>query len=336
MGSLPEALPVQESAPGEVELLKDLYERMVLVRSFDERMVQMTRQGQIKGPMHVGTGQEAVGVGATAALGVADIVTATHRSHAFYIGRGLDLFGLIAEMSGREAGLCKGRAGHMLIADKAKGMLGGSAIVGHSLLLGVGHGYALKYRKLDGVCLIATGDGAVNSGAFNEALNMIALWGLPVVVLIENNGYGLTVRLDRHVKNRRLYERAASYGLDASPVDGNDVLAVYHAVSVARSQALQGRPTAIEAVTYRATGFSTSDIGGYQDIAAEGATYRDPLEVAEKQLRTGGYETEYFNTTRDEARGAVASIVDRVLESPFPTSLTPLPTPSAGETKENA
>ena len=224
----------------------------------------------------------------------------------------------------------------MLIADKAKGMLGGSAIVGHSLLLGVGHGYALKYRKLDGVCLIATGDGAVNSGAFNEALNMIALWGLPVVVLIENNGYGLTVRLDRHVKNRRLYERAASYGLDASPVDGNDVLAVYHAVSVARSQALQGRPTAIEAVTYRATGFSTSDIGGYQDIAAEGATYRDPLEVAEKQLRTGGYETEYFNTTRDEARGAVASIVDRVLESPFPTSLTPLPTPSAGETKENA
>lgn len=324
MGSLPEqggttTTADQQPDPGS---LRELYRRLVLVRSFDEHLVALTRQGKVKGPMHVGTGQEAVGVGATAALGQADLICATHRAHAYYIGRGLDLYGLVAEMTGRADGLCKGRAGHMLVADVARGMLGGSAIVGQSLLMGVGHGLALKYRKVDGICLVSTGDGAVNSGAFNEALNMIALWELPVVVLVENNGYGLTVRLERHVKNGRLYERAAGYGLTGSRVDGNDVLAVRQAVTDARTEALAGRPSLIEAMTYRATGFSTSDIGGYQDVDVERGGFSDCIATAEERLQHDGLNADELAAVRADAVAEIEAAIARAADAPMASELS--------------
>lgn len=314
-------MPVPGVEP-DTQLLRELHRRLVLVRTFDERVVTLTRQGKVKGPMHVGTGQEAVGIGATAALGPHDLVCATHRAHAYYLGRGLDLYGLLAEMTGRADGLCKGRAGHMLIADAARGMLGGSAVVGQSLLMGVGHGYALKYQQIDGVCLVSTGDGAVNSGAFNEALNMIALWELPVVVVVENNQYGLTVRLDRHVKNERLFERAGGYGLRGSRVDGNDVVAVFQAITQARTDALAGRPSVIEAMTYRATGFSTSDIGGYQDIDAEATAFQDCIAATEDRLLAAGAHPEDFAAIRAHVSAEVQAVVARIDDAPMPTELS--------------
>lgn len=290
---------------------------MLIVRELDTELVALTRAGSIRGPMHIGIGQEAVGIGATAALLPGDITTTTHRPHAEYVGLGLPLGPMVAEFMGRATGPCGGYAGHMLLADRTRGLLGATGIVGQSLLLAVGHGYAQKLAR-SGVTLCSTGDGAVNSGAFNEALNMIALWSLPVVVLVQNNQYGLTVRLDRHVRERRLSLRAVGYGIPGTSIDGNDVEVVHGSVRSAVERARQGGgPTLIEAVTYRKTGFSTSDIGGYTD-EHESDGFADPLELAESRLRSLGTSDDMLGRVREEAVTAVASAVQFGLASPWP------------------
>jgi pyruvate dehydrogenase E1 component alpha subunit len=267
-----------------INQLLELYRRMRLLRRFDELLVQLMGDGLIRGPMHLSIGQEAVGIGATASLRSGDFVTATHRPHAQYVGLRLPLGPTLAEIMGRAGGQCRGRAGHMLIADKEHGLLGPSGIVGHSLMFATGHGYTQRLAKRGEVTLCVTGDGAVNSGAFNEALNMMALWQLPVIVLVENNQYALSVRLDRHVREPYLYRRAAGYGIVGVQVDGNDVEAVHEEVQGAVLRARTGGgPSLVEAITYRNTGFSRSDRGGYRNDA-EADRFTDPLKLATCRL----------------------------------------------------
>ncbi|WP_217698471.1 thiamine pyrophosphate-dependent dehydrogenase E1 component subunit alpha [Streptacidiphilus griseoplanus] len=298
--------------------LMELYRRMRLLRCLDEALADLVEQGLVRGPMHLGIGQEAAGIGATAALEDGDLVTATHRPHAQYVGLGLPLGRTLAEMMGRADGQCGGRGGHMLIADRAHGLLGPSGIVGHSLLLAVGHGLAQRRAGLGRVTLCVTGDGAVNSGAFNEALNMVALWRLPVVVLVENNRYGLSVRLDRHVHQTALHRRAGGYGIPAVQVDGNDVEAVREAVQGAVGRARSaGGPTLVEAVTYRNCPFSGSDRGGYQDPAeAEGLT--DPLRLAAERLLARGRRPEELAEADGRAAREIAQAVAFAEASPWP------------------
>jgi acetoin:2,6-dichlorophenolindophenol oxidoreductase subunit alpha len=295
-----------------------LYRQMRLLRRLDERLGELVRDQSIRGPMHLGIGQEAAGIGATATLRPGDITTATHRPHAQYVGLCLPLGPVVAEMMGRAAGQCRGRAGHMLIADSAHGLLGPSGVVGHSLLYAIGHGYAQKLRGDGNVTLCVTGDGAVNSGAFNEALNMMALWQLPVVVLVENNQYALSIRIDRHVREQALFLRAAGYGIPGVQVDGNDVEAVYETVleAVTRARA-GGGPGLVEAITYRNVGFSSSDRGGYHP-AGEAARFADPLAVAADRLARLGVAASTLDRLHAAVEGELADAVAFAEASSWP------------------
>ncbi|MCC9306063.1 thiamine pyrophosphate-dependent dehydrogenase E1 component subunit alpha [Kitasatospora sp. RB6PN24] len=298
--------------------LFELYRRMRVLRRMDEVLAELVAERLITGPMHLGIGQEAAGIGATAALRPGDMVTATHRPHAQYVGLGLPLGRTFAEMMGRVDGQCGGRGGHMLIADAEHGLLAPSGIVGHSLLFAVGHGLAQKRAGQGAVTLCVTGDGAVNSGAFNESLNMAALWRLPVVVLVENNGYGLSVRLDRHSHQTELYRRAAGYGIPGEVVDGNDVEAVHQAVSAAVARARDGQgPVLVEALTFRNNGFSSSDRGGYRD-PDEGAGVTDPLELAARRLRERGASVEELAEIDRLAAVEIDEAVAFAKASPWP------------------
>ncbi|MFD3695148.1 thiamine pyrophosphate-dependent dehydrogenase E1 component subunit alpha [Streptomyces sp. NPDC058646] len=298
--------------------LLDMFRRMSLARRLDERLPALMEEGLVRGPMHLGIGQEAVGIGATAALEDGDLVTATHRPHSLYVGRRMPLGRTLAEMMGRVDGQCRGRGGHMLIGDRDHGVLGPSGIIGHSLLLAVGHGMAQQRAGGRRVTLCVTGDGSVNSGAFNEALNMMALWRLPVVVLVENNGYGLSVPLDQHVHETELYRRGAAYGIPAARVDGSDAEATRDAVAdaVARARAGSG-PTLVEALTFRDCAFSGSDRGGYRP-AGERETYVDPLERAAARLRDRGIPEQTLAAIAREVDEEITEAVSFATASPWP------------------
>jgi acetoin:2,6-dichlorophenolindophenol oxidoreductase subunit alpha len=304
--------------PLDRDLLLQLYRRMRLSRELDDDLLALSRQGVIHGPMHTSTGQEAAGVGATAVLRDGDITTTTHRPHAHYVGLRVPLGPCIAEMMGRATGLSGGRAGHMLVADPSRGLLGASGVVGHSLLLAVGHGYAQKLANEGMVTLCVTGDGAVNSGAFNEAMNMAALWQLPVIFLVENNQYGLTVRLDRHVHQVDLYHRGAGYGIPSEQIDGNDIEVVYDSVSLAVERGRSGGgPTLIEAITYRAGPFSTSDLGGYR-LESDGDHFTDPLELAVVRLLERGVSPAEIERIDRAVREELDEAIAFGLASPWP------------------
>jgi pyruvate dehydrogenase E1 component alpha subunit len=303
---------------GEKPDLLELYRRMCVLRELDIALEHLRGEGLVKGPMHVGFGQEAAGIGATAALRDGDITTATHRPHAEYVGLGLPLGPTIAEMMGRADGQCGGRGGHMLITDPDRGLLAPSGIIGHSLLLAVGHGYAQRLAGDGRVTLCVTGDGSVNSGAFNEAANMAALWKLPVVIFIENNQYALSVRLDRHVRETELYRRGFGYGIPSVRVDGNDVEAVHRRVAWAVEFARRGDgPTIVEAVTYRNAVFSGADRGGYQD-PAEASQFIDPLSLARGRLIDNGTRPDQVDAVEHAARQEVADAVTFAKASPWP------------------
>lgn len=264
--------------PSQAEL-REMYRRMVVVRRLEEELGRLHKEGRTRGPIHRCDGQEAVGVGATAALEPEDVVTSTHRGHAHYVGKGLAPGPLVAEILGRATGSCGGRAGHMLVADPSIGLLGGCGIVGGLLPVAVGQALAFQIRREPRVVCAFFGDGAAQIGACHEAMNIAARWRLPVIFLCESNGFGLTVPTAEQSSVADLAARAAAYGMPGTMVDGNDVRAVFAAVAEAAARARRGEgPSLVEARTYRLEGFSTSDLGGYQDPAEITAwRARDPI-----------------------------------------------------------
>lgn len=257
----------------------DMHRLMVVTRTLEEQLGVLHKGGRTRGPIHRCDGQEAVGVGATAALDHQDYVTTTHRGHAIYIGKGLDPRRVVAEILGRETGYNGGRAGHMLVGSAAHGMMGGNAIVGASIPAATGMALSIQMLRQDRVALAVFGDGAAQTGICHESMNIAALWRLPVVFLLEHNEYGLTAHHSAQSSVPDLYVRAAAYGMPGEQIDGNDVVAVFQAVARAAGRARQGEgPTLIEARTYRMEGFSTSDKGGYQ-VSAERERWaaRDPI-----------------------------------------------------------
>ncbi len=305
-------------APGDPALLETLFARMVEVRFLEEGLRAAHKAGQTRGPLHCCDGQEAVGVGATAALAPGDVVTSTHRGHAHYLGRGLSLERVLGEIFGRASGYCQGRAGHMLIADRARGMLGGNAIVGGGIPVAVGQAWALQALNTGAVALSFFGDGAAQTGVCHESMNIAALWRLPVIFLCEHNEYGLTVAASQQSAVRDIAVRAQGYAMPGVVVDGNDVLAVRSATAEAAARARAGEgPTLIEAKTYRMTGFSTSDMGGYQSREEMAAwAPRDPIERAAAALGPA------FAPRRAEMeaqlRARVEAAFAAALAAPFP------------------
>src|SRR5882762_2029993 len=198
----------------------EAYRRMLRIRKFEEEGTRLFTTGQIPGVYHSSIGEEATIVGACIALRADDAMTGTHRSHGHPIGKGADLKALMAELMGKQTGICKGRGGSMHLADNSVGIIGESAIVGGGIPLATGCGLSAKVRGTDQVCLCFFGDGAVNQGTFHESLNMASLWKLAVIYLCENNGYALTTSLALSHGQPDIAKRAESYGMPGLAVDG--------------------------------------------------------------------------------------------------------------------
>lgn len=233
-------------------LLEHLYQQMQRVRRFDQRVQELFHEGFVKGTAHSYVGEEAIAVGACAAIEDKDYIVSHHRGHGHCIAKGADLARMAAELFGRETGYSKGLGGSMHIADIERGILGANGIVGAGIGLGTGAALSAKLRNSGQICVVFFGDGASNEGIFHEALNMASIWKLPVVFVLENNQFGLSTRITDVAAIDRFSRRAASYSMPGETIDGNDVAAVYDTVSRAASRARNGQgPSLIECITWR-------------------------------------------------------------------------------------
>src|SRR6266851_5698276 len=243
--------------PLNVESLESLYQVMVRIRRFDEKTVELFNAGLVKGTAHSYVGQEAVAAGACATLRADDSIVGNHRGHGHCIAKGARIDRMIAELMGRETGYCRGLGGSMHIAALDLNLLGCNGIVAAGLPIGAGAALAARLCGTDRVVVAFFGDGGANQGVTHEAMNLAAVWRLPIIFLCENNQYALSTASGRTTAGESIAGRAAGYGIPGVRVDGNDVLAVYEAArqAVERARAGQG-PTLVEAVTYRWGGHS--------------------------------------------------------------------------------
>lgn len=257
MSEQPPELPLSQ--------LRHMLSTMYRIRAFEEKVDELFMQGAMHGTTHLSIGQEATAVGAVSALRSDDYMTSTHRGHGHSIAKGADISLMMAELLGKETGYCRGRGGSMHIADVQAGNLGANGIVAGSMPIATGVGLSMKMQGRDRVCLCYFGDGAANEGSFHESINLAAAWNLPVVFLCENNQYGMSMSTRRAMRNETVAQRAAGYGIPGELVDGNNVLAVYAAVSVAVQRARDGQgPSLIECRTYRYKGHAKSDQNLYR------------------------------------------------------------------------
>jgi TPP-dependent pyruvate/acetoin dehydrogenase alpha subunit/pyruvate/2-oxoglutarate/acetoin dehydrogenase E1 component len=279
LGSNP--LRVEQPRIGyERAFLLDLYERMVLIREFEDTVKFLFLEGTMPGTIHQCQGQEATAVGVCAALNEDDWITSTFRGHGHALAKGLTPQEMMDELFGAETGCCKGRGGSMHMGNMNKGMVPGIAIVAGGIPLASGMALAFKMRNEQKVVACFFGDGAVAEGAFHEGVNMAAIWNLPVIFVCENNLYGASTHVDLVMKNPKIAERAASYGFRGETVDGNDVLAVLKATERAAQECREGKgPVLLELLTYRRTGHSRRDPCHYQPkTEREEWAQRDPIE----------------------------------------------------------
>ncbi|MDN5387489.1 thiamine pyrophosphate-dependent dehydrogenase E1 component subunit alpha [Bacillus sp. LB7] len=242
-----------------------MYQKMLEIRHFEDRVHQLFAKGILPGFVHLYAGEEAVAAGVCAHLNDEDTITSTHRGHGHCIAKGCDLKGMMAEIYGKSAGLCKGKGGSMHIADFDKGMLGANGIVGGGFPLACGAALTAKYKKTKNVSVCFFGDGANNQGTFHEGINLAAIWKLPVIFVAENNGYGEATPFSYASSCESIADRAAAYGIPGIRVDGKDAAAVFQAAGRAIERAKNGEgPTLIECMTYRNYGHFEGDAQRYK------------------------------------------------------------------------
>lgn len=274
------------------EFYHELLRQMLLIRLFEEKAGEAYAQGKIGGFCHLYIGQEAVAVGALAALEEDDYIFTSYREHAHALARGMSPRACMAELYGKATGCSRGKGGSMHLFDVERNFLGGHAIVGSHIPLAAGAAFAAKYRGTKQVSVCFFGEAAANIGAFHETLNMAALWKLPSVFICENNRYGMGTALERAAAVYDIFQRACAYDMPSEVVDGMDVLAVHHvtleAVERAREQHI---PTLIEARTYRYMGHSMADpIHGHYRTKEEleEQKQKDPIATFKKKLMAEG------------------------------------------------
>jgi TPP-dependent pyruvate/acetoin dehydrogenase alpha subunit len=293
--------------------LLDLHAVMALIRAFETQVAALYRDGEIPGFVHTSLGQEAVAAGVCGALRRDDYLTTTHRGHGHVLAKGADVDGMMAELFGRATGLSRGKGGSMHVADPSVGILGANAIVGAGIPLATGAALSSKLLGQGRVAVAFFGEGAVNQGAFHEAVNLAAIWDLPVLFLCENNRYSEFTDSSTMARVADVTERAAAYGIRALAVDGNDAHAVHTAAveAVAACRAGEG-PVLLEAATYRWHGHYEGDGQPYKpEEEAERWRARDPLVLAEAELVAGGVATEeQLAEVRRSAQERVAQAVE--------------------------
>lgn len=305
------------------ETLVEWYRLMLTIRHFEEAVMDLYRRALMPGLAHLYTGEEAVAVGACAALRLDDWITSTHRGHGHCIAKGGDIKKMMAEIMGKETGYNRGKGGSMHIADLDLGILGAFAIVGGGFGSATGAALAEKMHGTDRVTVCFFGDGASNQGSFHENLNLAGVWKLPVVYVCENNLYAISVAQWRAQPIKDIAVRAASYGMPGVVVDGQDVVAVYEAVREAVERARSGEgPTLIECKTYRYTGHGVSDPGTAYRTQEEIDEWkeRDPLILFRERLEAEGMMTEEeAQSVEAEVERAIEEAVEFARKSPFPS-----------------
>jgi TPP-dependent pyruvate/acetoin dehydrogenase alpha subunit len=311
----------QDSASKKSPPERDLFATMALIRAFETRVSELYRDSELPGFVHTSLGQEAVAAGVGGALADGDYIATTHRGHGHCLARGMDVDGMMAELFARGAGLCHGKGGSMHVADPSKGVLGANAIVGASLPLAVGAAMSSKFLGQGRVAVAFFGEGAVNQGAFHEAVNLAAIWNLPTVLVCENNVYAEFSDSRTLTRVPSVAQRAAGYGIEAEVVDGNDVTAVHRLTADAAARCRDGRgPFLIEAETYRWHGHYEGDAQPYkpEDEAASWRE-RDPLEVsAARLIANGEADGEELERIRAEASQRVEAAIERARSLPAP------------------
>lgn len=301
------------------------YESMYLQRKFEEKAGQLYGQQKIRGFCHLYIGQEACSSGAVSALTKDDKWITAYRDHGHPLALGTDPNKIMAELYGKETGTTKGKGGSMHIFDKEKNFIGGHGIVGAQIPLGAGIAFAEKYKGTQNLCMCYFGDGAVRQGALHEAFNMAMTWKLPVIFIVENNGYAMGTSVARTSNVRELYTIGESYDMPAEPVDAMDVEMVHEAVKRAADRARSGEgPTFLEFKTYRFRGHSMSDPQKYRSKdEVEEWKSRDPLELCKDRILTNGIATEAeLEEIDNRVKAKVEEAVKFAEESPFPKAET--------------
>ena len=302
--------------------LLELYEKMVTIRQFETMAEKNFKDGKIPGFIHLSIGQEASSTGICSSLRSDDYAITTHRGHGHMIAKGADLKKMTAELFGKKTGYCKGKGGSMHIADFSIGFLGANGVVAGGLPIITGAGLSIKMRKTDQVAVCFFGDGASNRGPVHEAMNMAAIWNLPVIFVVENNEWASTTPLIKSCSIEDLYKRAQSYNMPGEKVDGNDILAIRRSVFKAIKRARSGEgPTLIENKTYRIKGHFQGDPQKYRtsDEVKAWQNDKDPIHRFAKFLsREKILNRELASEIFEKVQAEIDDAVDFAMESPFP------------------
>jgi acetoin:2,6-dichlorophenolindophenol oxidoreductase subunit alpha len=295
--------------------------QMLEIRAAEERIQGLFLENLIRGTTHLCIGQEACSVGVAAVLEPGDTVTCTYRGHGHALAMGMSIKGMLAEMMGKASGCCKGKGGSMHMTDARLGLLGANAIVGAQLPIAVGAALTAQVKGTGAIALTFFGEGATNIGAFHEALNLAAIWRLPVLFICENNLYGEYSAMHLTTPIANIADRAASYGMPGLIVDGQDVEVVYDQVKGAADRARHGGgPSLIELKTYRFRGHSRTDQAPYRTKdELERWLQRDPINLLkERMVADGQLDTTEFEELRGSAERAIHQAVEWAKAEPFP------------------
>lgn len=303
------------------EQYMEWFESMLFMRRFEEKSGQLYGQQKIRGFCHLYIGQEACVAGAVSALKKGDKYITAYRDHAHPIALGSDPKAIMAELYGKETGISKGKGGSMHIFDKENGFFGGHGIVGAQVPLGTGIAFSEKYLGTDNLCMTYMGDGAVRQGAFHEALNLAMTMKLPVIFVIENNGYAMGTSVKRTSNVTELHVLGEAYEMPSAAVDAMSVEAVHHAVAEAAERARKGEgPTLLEFRTYRYKGHSMSDPAKYRTKEElEEYKKKDPIEQVRAVILENNFATEEdLKAIDDKIKEQVQECVDFAENSAFP------------------
>ncbi len=320
---------VREEARGRAlpggDVAREWLEAMMLIRRFEERAGEMYAKAKVGGFLHLAIGEEATIIGTARAMREADYLISAYRSHGHALARGTSPNAVMAELFGREGGVCRGRGGSMHMFDIERRFLGGYGIVGGNLPIGAGIALAADYLGTEDVCVTNFGDGASNQGTFGETMNLAALWSLPVVFLVSNNQFGMGTALERHSAVTDLQRKGEGFGVPGMECDGMDVVDTHAVVGEALDMAREDRrPVLVEAITYRFRGHSMADPEEYRDKEqVQEWRKRDPIETFAKRLEEEGILEEGEREALDE------EIVERVDEAVAFADESPFPSPES-------
>ncbi|MDE3077811.1 MAG: thiamine pyrophosphate-dependent dehydrogenase E1 component subunit alpha [Chloroflexota bacterium] len=308
---------IQDSA-----VLRWLYQRMTLIRTFEERIDALRQAGSLQGSAHLYVGQEAVAVGVCARLNRDDYVASTHRGHGHAIAKGVDVSRMMAELFGRATGTNRGKGGSMHIADTSVGMLGATGIVGAGTPIALGAALSAKTRRTTQVAVAFFGDGAMGQGPIYECMNMAAIWKLPMIFVCENNGYAESTSAEYALSTQDLSKRAESFNIPSATIDGQDVFAIHDEMGRAVERGRTGGgPSFVECKTYRYYGHFLGDNPLRYRTAEEEAYYRsrDCIQRFERAVTERGALSESdLEAMRNEARRTVDAAVEFAQRSPLP------------------